>query len=160
VLEASRLLRKSIIHVESEDVVLNERPAGSARSRRAEEEAAAAAAAGDVAEVAAPEDGAVKKEAPRKPAAKTLSYTEYKRITDLVVLHLRGLEERGEQGGKSFEDIVQWYLEQCESKSEQELKENDALIRLILKRLVKKDRILQENVDNPDMLTVHINYVV
>ncbi len=158
VLEASRLLRKSIIHVESEDVVLNERPAGSARSRKAEEEARAEAAG--EAQPAEAAEQPVKKELAKKPAAKTLSYTEYKRITDMIVLYLRGLEERGEQGGKSFEDLVKWYLEQRESASEEELKENDALIRLILKRLVKKDRILREGIDDPDMLTVHVNYIV
>ena len=140
VLEASRLLRKSIIHVESEDVVLNERPARAQakRLRRQQEEEEEEAAAANQ------QDAGARKAAEKKAGAKTLSFAEYKRITDLIVIYLRGCEDRGEPN-KTLEQVVHWYLEQCESANEEELRNHDDVIRLILRRLVKKDRILVES---------------
>ena len=144
VLEASRLLRKSIIHVESEDVVLSERPERAQAKRIRDQQRLQEAEEEDGDEE---EDGGKAKAARRAAAtggSKTLTFSEYKRITDMVVLYLRGCEDRGENG-KTVDQLAQWYLEQCDSTSEEELSNHDSIIRLILKRLVKKDRILLES---------------
>lgn len=113
----------------------------------------------------------------------------------MLVLHLRGLEDKGDSAGKAkkktkkfcptflinvskgktIEYLVEFYLKHCESQGEEQLQvrrislffllkkkkqQNDALVRLIIKRLVKKDKILVEDLENPELLKVHVNYVV
>lgn len=154
--EASRLLRKSIIHVESEDLVLSERP------RPAQQQDA-----GDDAQQQPPQQQQQQPAAEAVPAGKrTLSFAEYKRITDLVVMHLRGCEERGEGAGKTAAQLVQWYLDQCDAATEDDLARHSHLIALILKRLISKDHVLiehyeehEDGAESPALLTVHPNYV-
>ena len=157
VLEASRLLRKSIIHVESEDLVLSERPVRVREEREEEEgEQGDQNQENQEGKEPQPEQGKVEQ------AASKLSFTEYKRITDMVVLYLRGVEERGEGSGKTFEEIVKWYLDQCDANTEADLVYHDKLIKLILKRLVRKDHILieyEEEEGEKTTLTVHPNYI-
>jgi hypothetical protein len=60
-------------------------------------------------------------------AQTTLSYSEYKRISDMLVLHLRGLEEKGDFTGKTVEYLVEFYLKQCESQGEEQLQVREKL---------------------------------
>uniref|UniRef100_A0A8C2ZS48 DNA replication licensing factor MCM6 n=1 Tax=Cyclopterus lumpus TaxID=8103 RepID=A0A8C2ZS48_CYCLU len=78
---------------------------------------------------------------PAKPALR-LSFPEYRRISNLLVLHLRPEEE--EELKKSA--VVNWYLKEIESEidSEEELVNKKGLIEKVLHRLVHYDHILIE----------------
>lgn len=145
--EAARLLRRSIIHVENKDLVLMERPGEVLVPRELSQEAEDA-------------DGELPKKEKRKipQEARTISYREYQQISNLVCLWLRGCEARGEPP-KTFQDIVNYYLEHMEEKEATDKKRefNDAIIRLVLSRLIKKDNTLIELVDDADPTKTYIS---
>uniref|UniRef100_A0A3B4TK49 DNA replication licensing factor MCM6 n=1 Tax=Seriola dumerili TaxID=41447 RepID=A0A3B4TK49_SERDU len=78
----------------------------------------------------------------QKPSLR-LSFPEYKRISNLLVLHLRRAEEE-EELKKSA--VVNWYLKEIESEidSEEELVNKKGLIEKVIHRLVHYDHILIE----------------
>merc|ERR1711962_1554113 len=79
-----------------------------------------------------------------KPALR-LSFTEYQRISNLLVLHLRRAEEAEEEELKKSA-VVNWYLKEIESEidSEEELVNKKGLIEKVIHRLVHYDHILIE----------------
>uniref|UniRef100_A0A665U0B2 DNA replication licensing factor MCM6 n=1 Tax=Echeneis naucrates TaxID=173247 RepID=A0A665U0B2_ECHNA len=79
----------------------------------------------------------------QKPSLR-LSFTEYKRISNLLVLHLRRAEEEEDELKKSA--VVNWYLKEIESEidSEEELINKKGLIEKVIHRLVQYDHILIE----------------
>uniref|UniRef100_A0A673AWH3 DNA replication licensing factor MCM6 n=1 Tax=Sphaeramia orbicularis TaxID=375764 RepID=A0A673AWH3_9TELE len=115
--EAFRLLNKSIIRVETPDINLEQDDETDVRSY------------------------ASNMNQP-KPSLR-LSFAEYKRIANLVVLHLRKAEEE-EELKKSA--VVNWYLKEIEAEieSEEELINKKALIDKVIHRLVHYDHILIE----------------
>jgi DNA replication licensing factor MCM6 len=137
VLEASRLLKKSIIHVETEDVVMTSKPLRARAKQHVLDEPGEQEGDGEG------EEGAEAKK-PAKKEKQRLEFSEYKRITNLIVMYLRGFEERGEEP-RGLEQIVTWYLGQCNASSEEELAKQNSIIRLIMRRLVEKDRVLVED---------------
>ncbi|KAF1383405.1 hypothetical protein PFLUV_G00131560 [Perca fluviatilis] len=80
-----------------------------------------------------------------KPSLR-LSFTEYKRISNLLVLHLRRAEEAEEEEELKKSAVVNWYLKEIESEidSEEELVNKKGLIEKVLHRLVHFDHILIE----------------
>jgi len=202
--EAFRLLRKSIIHVETEDVTFDEGddefdepPDGYEENE--EEEAAAAEGGGDQGE----EDGAQQppdanmeeakegddessQQQPPKPKSKTkkakkkktqITFEEYESISNAIATYLRSRESEAEivEGEEQEEatyltwnQVVEWYLEQCESTigdSLEELNRMRKLTNLVLRRLVKVDHVLviigDSEIPEPERkLAVHPNYVV
>ncbi|XP_049797982.1 DNA replication licensing factor Mcm6 [Schistocerca nitens] len=124
--------------------------------------------------------------APRSPAPPsspqkkklTLSFAEYKALSNMLIIHMRQEEEKSEEEGGSTEGIrrsviVAWYLEQIaeEIQTEEELLERKALVEKVLDRLVHHDQVIiplssvglrgeeQSEEDDP-LLVVHPNYVV
>ncbi|XP_026230988.1 DNA replication licensing factor MCM6 [Anabas testudineus] len=75
-----------------------------------------------------------------------LSFTEYKRISNLLVLHLRKAEEAEEEEELKKSAVVNWYLKEIESEieSEEELVNKKGLIDKVIHRLVHYDHILIE----------------
>uniref|UniRef100_A0A8C4ZVQ7 DNA replication licensing factor MCM6 n=1 Tax=Gadus morhua TaxID=8049 RepID=A0A8C4ZVQ7_GADMO len=75
-----------------------------------------------------------------------LSFTEYRRISNLLVLHLRRAEEAEEEEELKKSAVVNWYLSEIESEidSEEELINRKSLIEKVLNRLVHYDHILIE----------------
>ncbi|CAL8312307.1 unnamed protein product [Boreogadus saida] len=75
-----------------------------------------------------------------------LSFTEYRRISNLLVLHLRLAEEAEEEEELKKSAVVNWYLSEIESEidSEEELINRKSLIEKVLNRLVHYDHILIE----------------
>lgn len=204
--EAFRLLRKSIIHVETEDVTFDEGEefddgppddemeveegdADEQGGRQGEEESAAPPAevvgVDDVGEAKEAEDNDATRQPPPKPAKvkktkkkKTqISFEEYESISNAIATYLRSREfetERveGEEDEEStyltWGQVVEWYLEQCESQigdSLEELNRLKKLTNLVIRRLVKVDHVLVVIGDGeiPELerkLAVHPNYVV
>ncbi|XP_067108902.1 DNA replication licensing factor MCM6 [Osmerus mordax] len=80
-----------------------------------------------------------------KPSLR-LSFPEYRRISNLLVLHLRRAEEEEEEEELRKSAVVNWYLKEVESEidSEEELINRKGLIEKVIHRLVHYDHILIE----------------
>ncbi|XP_056149352.1 DNA replication licensing factor MCM6 isoform X1 [Lampris incognitus] len=80
-----------------------------------------------------------------KPSLR-LSFTEYRRLSNLLVLHLRRVEEAEEEEELKKSAVVNWYLKEVESEidSEEELINKKGLIEKVIHRLVHYDHILIE----------------
>ncbi|KAF7660922.1 hypothetical protein LDENG_00272730 [Lucifuga dentata] len=80
-----------------------------------------------------------------KPSLR-LSFSEYRRISNLLVLHLRRAEEAEEEEELKKSVVVNWYLKEIESEidSEEELINKKGLIEKVIHRLVHYDHILIE----------------
>ncbi|XP_036822281.1 DNA replication licensing factor MCM6 [Oncorhynchus mykiss] len=75
-----------------------------------------------------------------------LTFPEYRRISNLLVLHLRRAEEAEEEEELKKSALINWYLKEMESEidSEEELIHKKSLIEKVLHRLVHYDHILIE----------------
>uniref|UniRef100_A0A4W5KAW9 DNA replication licensing factor MCM6 n=1 Tax=Hucho hucho TaxID=62062 RepID=A0A4W5KAW9_9TELE len=80
-----------------------------------------------------------------KPSLR-LTFPEYRRISNLLVLHLRRAEEAEEEEELKKSAVINWYLKEMESEidSEEELINRKSLIDKVLHRLVHYDHILIE----------------
>lgn len=80
-----------------------------------------------------------------KPSLR-LSFAEYQRISNLLVLHLRRAEEGEEEEELKKSAVVNWYLKEIESEidSEEELVNRKGMIEKVIHRLVHYDHILIE----------------
>ncbi|XP_018532961.1 DNA replication licensing factor MCM6 [Lates calcarifer] len=80
-----------------------------------------------------------------KPSLR-LSFTEYRRLSNLLVLHLRRAEEAEEEEELKKSAVVNWYLKEIESEidSEEELVNKKGMIEKVIHRLVHYDHILIE----------------
>eukprot|EP00064_Thunnus_orientalis_P015443 superscaffoldBa00002860_g15495 len=80
-----------------------------------------------------------------KPSLR-LSFNEYQRISNLLVLHLRRVEEAEEEEELKKSAVVNWYLKEIEAEidSEEELVNKKGLIEKVIHRLVHYDHILIE----------------
>nr|XP_046264439.1 DNA replication licensing factor MCM6 [Scatophagus argus] len=80
-----------------------------------------------------------------KPSLR-LSFSEYRRISNLLVLHLRRAEEAEEEEELKKSAVVNWYLKEIESEidSEEELVNKKGLVEKVIYRLVHYDHILIE----------------
>jgi DNA replication licensing factor MCM6 len=167
--EAFRLLRKSIIHVETEDVTFDEgeefddgppddhvEDGGDADHAPPPPEAAAGAmeveneATNDVTQ-----RQPSKSNKGKKVKKKTqISFEQYETISNAIATYLRSRESEAErdegEGGEestylTWGRVVEWYLEQCKSTigdSTEESNHMRKLTNLVLRRLVKVDHVL------------------
>ncbi|CAN2389020.1 DNA replication licensing factor MCM6 [Pristimantis euphronides] len=141
--EAFRLLNKSIIRVETPDVNLDQ----DEELMEAEPQEAVTGDAGipngHVNGINGHADGEPTETAP-KPSLR-LSFTEYQRISNLLVLQLRKTEDEDESSQKRSE-LINWYLKEIESEidSEEELVKRKQVIEKVIYRLVHYDQILIE----------------
>ncbi|XP_077926864.1 DNA replication licensing factor MCM6 isoform X2 [Halichoerus grypus] len=143
--EAFRLLNKSIIRVETPDVNLDQ-----------EEEAQM-----EVDEGPDGINGHVDSPAPVNginghsedinqdlvpKASLRLSFPEYCRISNLIVLHLRKMEEEEDESALKRSELVNWYLKEIESEidSEEELINKKRIIEKVIHRLTHYDHVLIE----------------
>jgi DNA replication licensing factor MCM6 len=215
--EAARLLRKSIIHVETDDVALDgvgddddeeeeeeeeEDAAVVEESSRveavAEESVESASGSGsssrrqrtsrrklDADDVRMDDDDEQKdpdfdrettkaKKGKRSSKTKTkkkkkkkksvrVSFEQYQRDSNMLVMHLRRQERLTGQGIKQAE-LVNWYLKEHTYESEEDLVHATRLIRQIVQRLIDKDNVLLVAEDDEDgdrsqrILRVHHDY--
>ncbi|XP_061746986.1 DNA replication licensing factor MCM6 isoform X2 [Nerophis ophidion] len=136
--EAFRLLNKSIIRVETPDVNLEQ------EDEEEEEEMAEEGNIPNGINGHAPAiNGHSEGVSQPKPSLR-LSFAEYQRISNLLVLHLRRSEEAEEEEELKKSAVVNWYLKEIESEidSEEELIHKKGLIEKVIHRLVNYDHIL------------------
>ncbi|VDM01729.1 unnamed protein product [Schistocephalus solidus] len=122
---------------------------------------------------------------PTEPAADQvqrlrITYQEYRRIADLLILHTRHVEEAGTavQSDSTTEptairksELINWYLEEVAVdtlQSEADLIQCKLMVERILDRLIKKDHVLislsrsgldaTSEEDADPLLVVHPNY--
>lgn len=204
--EAFRLLRKSIIHVETEDVTFDEGDEfddeegppedgdleenegevdeGGGQQDNEDDASQPAEAAGDAMEEEKEPGDATSQQQPKPAKAKKakkkktqITFEQYESISNAIATYLRSRETEAEhvEGEEDEEStyltwgqVVEWYLEQCESTigdSLEELERIRKLTNLVLRRLVKVDHVLViiGDAEIPELerkLAVHPNYVV
>eukprot|EP00741_Cyanophora_paradoxa_P016450 tig00020918_g15883.t1 len=166
--EAYRLVRKSIIHVDTEDVNLSDEVEDKSGSQQS-----APVGAVPVPEPVPPSEeeargdaaGAQQAAQDSKPKM-TMNYEQYARIANMICIHLRELEAR-QKPALTRKELVEWYLGEVDLESEEELSEHVRIIKSVIRRLVSKDRVLVEvasetGENDPDqqLLAVHPNYVI
>eukprot|EP00002_Diphylleia_rotans_P023511 TRINITY_DN4627_c0_g1_i4.p1 TRINITY_DN4627_c0_g1~~TRINITY_DN4627_c0_g1_i4.p1 ORF type:complete len:471 (+),score=108.16 TRINITY_DN4627_c0_g1_i4:1218-2630(+) len=135
--EAARLLQKSIIRVESEDVSLSDdenEPLTANAKNRPQTEAA---------RMANVEESSTSEPNQAKQKVVQIAFEKYQKIAHQVILHLKQIEESGKPNLRQI-DCVNWYLEQHESEFETEaqLREEFDVVMKVIGRLVSKDRVL------------------
>eukprot|EP00804_Cyclotella_cryptica_P006107 CCRYP_010728-RA/>CCRYP_010728-RA protein AED:0.05 eAED:0.09 QI:0/0.33/0/1/1/1/4/0/979 len=185
--EAFRLLRKSIIHVETEDVTFDDgdddlggRPGDDFDDQGGEMPETDGGPSTnqpesmevETAVEATQEPKATK---PKKKKKKTqITFEEYESISNAISTYLRSKEaedEKTEETGSSsyltWGEVVEWYIEQCEVKigdSLEELQRIKKLTNLVVRRLVQVDHVLVyigESEGVPELerkIAVHPNY--
>ncbi|XP_063285427.1 DNA replication licensing factor MCM6 [Pelobates fuscus] len=144
--EAFRLLNKSIIRVETPDVNLYQDDENEAAEEPQGLVNGDAGIPNGVNGHVNGVDGRVDeemKDVTAKPSLR-LSFAEYKRISNLLVLQLRKLED--EELSQKKSELVNWYLKEIESEidSEEELVNRKMMIDKVIHRLVNYDHILIE----------------
>jgi len=154
--EAYRLLNKSIIRVDQPDVELDEDDAPVAEEQAADE----------------PMDTEEARPEQAKKQLK-LSYEKYKKMSFLIIEHIRKKEAETEVEGAGDTDsaptrsmVIEWYLEELSSEieTEEELVEHKTLVEKVVDRLIYQDQVIvpltnttKGEVEDP-FLVVHPNY--
>lgn len=171
VAEAYRLLNKSIIRVEQPDIHLGDED---------EEEQPIHT---DNYEERGNDNGINEEEGATKKTF-SLTFEEYKNVSNMLILHLRDEEMKCIGQGTDTEgirksELVQWYLEQIQDmlESEEDLIERKVLVERLIDRLITHDQVLiplvtkdlkqkkhdeamEEDEGDDPFLMVHPNYVV
>ncbi|KAJ6648319.1 DNA replication licensing factor Mcm6 [Pseudolycoriella hygida] len=176
--EAYRLLNKSIIRVEQPDIHFDEEDEPNLDGMDVDE--GEVNGSGDVHMNGENHDGSSQPALARKKL--TLSFEDYKNLSNMLVLHIRNEESRLEEesmerDGIRRSDLVSWYLEQVidQMESEDELIERKTLIEKVIDRLRTHDQILLDlrttgtlskgtgdglEIDDDPFLVVHPNYII
>ncbi|KAL7063867.1 hypothetical protein AAHC03_04625 [Spirometra sp. Aus1] len=167
--EAFALLNKSIIRVEQPDINLEEHEEAPVVTETPMETDQA-----DVVEATPTEPAA------DQPHHLRITYQEYRRIADLLILRTRHVEEAGaavqsdsitESAAIRKSELINWYLEEVAVdtlQSEADLIQCKLMVERILDRLIKKDHVLislsrsgldaTSEEDADPLLVVHPNY--
>lgn len=145
--EAFNLLRQSIIHVEHDDVEVDDdeeeipqtEREGTAVPAASASTAATPAATGEAVEDAEMGDS----QAPRRSKTK-ITYDDYIAIVNAVVNHVAE-KEADDGSGVEHDELVQWYLESKEEEfeTEEQAHESAALLKKVLKRMLKENILMQ-----------------
>ncbi|XP_031597272.1 DNA replication licensing factor MCM6 [Oreochromis aureus] len=181
--EAFRLLNKSIIRVETPDINLEQEDEMEEEEEQQEEGNVPNGVNGNVDGVdgltnginghADGVNGHGEPGSQSKPSLR-LSFAEYKRISNLLVLHLRRAEDAEEEEDLKKSAVVNWYLKEIESEidSEEELINKKGLIEKVIHRLVHYDHILIQlsqaglkdsesaSTEEESVLVVNPNYIL
>jgi len=151
--EAARLLKKSIISVDSEDVPLYD-----FEKEQQAEEVAEAKEQGEEKKAEQPEEEEEEK--------MSINYNEYMRIANLIVYFIRRNEEEAEAGlnqGSVINEVMKEMTAAQEITSQQDLERLNKMIKFIVNRLIEVDHILLIKQDHAKdrmqrVLIVHPNY--
>ncbi|KAI6065359.1 DNA replication licensing factor MCM6 [Aix galericulata] len=176
--EAFRLLNKSIIRVETPDINLDQEDEQQMEEQEDQDGVNGAAEApagvnGLVNGINGHSEDANKDGAPK--ASLRLGFSEYRRISNLLVLHLRKAEEEEDDSSLKKSELINWYLKEIESEieSEEELINKKKIIERVIHRLTRYDHILielsqsglrgsreEETFDEDPYLVVNPNYLL
>ncbi|CAK9824168.1 DNA replication licensing factor Mcm6 [Anthophora retusa] len=177
--EAKRLLSKSIVTVEQPDINLEDAEDGN-MDVNIDEAPPLMAALNALDNDKEAETPAETQEVHKKKL--TMSFEEYKNLSNMLVLYMRNEEIHAEtdtaedsKGGLRMSELVAWYLDQIQDQidSEEELLERKNFIEKIIDRLIYHDQIIiplttvelkekdkTEKEEDDPLLVVHPNYVV
>ncbi|NXN10182.1 MCM6 factor, partial [Indicator maculatus] len=172
--EAFRLLNKSIIRVETPDINLDQDDEQQMEDQEDQDGVNASAGVnGLVNGINGHSEDANKDAAPK--ACLRLGFSEYRRISNLLVLHLRKAEEEEDDSALKKSELINWYLKEIESEieSEEELINKKKIIEKVIHRLTHYDHILielsqsglrgsreEEAFDEDPFLVVNPNYLL
>jgi len=156
--EAYSLLRQSIIHVEKGDIDMEDdmaeedEPTDGNTMGDANANANAVTAASSSSQLGGSSPTRALTNTPamgpgealQKRKIVTITYDKFVSMMNLIVHHLSGIERSTGQG-LSRADLVQWWLEQCESQmsSVAELDDERNLVEKVLTKLVKERQLLE-----------------
>ncbi|CAD7927666.1 unnamed protein product [Amoebophrya sp. A120] len=86
-----------------------------------------------------------------KPRQRALEFAEYKQIVSVLMSKLEEVEVENEDGIEE-EDLIGWYLEQLEDEIENEsqLAERENQTRMIIRRMINKERVILIAEENPE----------
>ncbi|XP_042733846.1 DNA replication licensing factor MCM6 [Lagopus leucura] len=176
--EAFRLLNKSIIRVETPDINLDQEDEQEMEYQEEQDgvngEAEAPAGVNGLVNGIGGHSEDVNKDAAPK-ASLRLGFSEYRRISNLLVLHLRKAEEEEDDSSLKKSELINWYLKEIESEieSEEELINKKKIIEKVIHRLTHYDHILielsqsglrgskeEETFDEDPYLVVNPNYML
>ncbi|NXR21521.1 MCM6 factor, partial [Cinclus mexicanus] len=172
--EAFRLLNKSIIRVETPDVNLDQDDEQHIEDQEDQDGVNAPVGVNGLVNGINGHSEDVSKEAAPK-ASLRLGFSEYRRISNLLVLHLRKAEEEEDDAALKRSELINWYLKEIESEieSEEELINKKKIIERVIHRLTHYDRILielsqsglrgsreEETFDDDPYLVVNPNYLL
>ncbi|XP_031446610.1 DNA replication licensing factor MCM6 [Phasianus colchicus] len=176
--EAFRLLNKSIIRVETPDINLDQDDEQEMEYQEEQDgvngEAEAPAGVNGLVNGIGGHSEDVNKDAAPK-ASLRLGFSEYRRISNLLVLHLRKAEEEEDDSSLKKSELINWYLKEIESEieSEEELINKKKIIEKVIHRLTHYDHILielsqsglrgskeEETFDEDPYLVVNPNYML
>nr|XP_060632026.1 DNA replication licensing factor MCM6 [Anolis sagrei ordinatus] len=149
--EAFRLLNKSIIRVETPDINLDQDEEEEEQPMEVHEAQDGVAGNGEPVTVNGLVNGVTDhaddgdKESAHK-APLRLSFPEYRKISNLLVMHLRKSEEEDDDASLKRSELINWYLKEIESEidSEEELINKKKIIEKVIHRLTHYDHILIE----------------
>ncbi|NXS11124.1 MCM6 factor, partial [Neodrepanis coruscans] len=172
--EAFRLLNKSIIRVETPDINLDQDDEQQMEDQEDQDGVNAPAGVnGGVDGINGHSEDVSKDAAPK--ASLRLGFAEYRRISNLLVLHLRKAEEEEDDLSLKKSELINWYLKEIESEieSEEELINKKKIIERVIHRLTHYDHILielsqsglrgsreEETFDEDPYLVVNPNYLL
>uniref|UniRef100_A0A493TT82 DNA replication licensing factor MCM6 n=1 Tax=Anas platyrhynchos platyrhynchos TaxID=8840 RepID=A0A493TT82_ANAPP len=176
--EAFRLLNKSIIRVETPDINLDQEDEQQMEDQEDQDGVNGAAEPpagvnGLVNGINGHSEDTNKDGAPK--ASLRLGFSEYRRISNLLVLHLRKAEEEEDDSSLKKSELINWYLKEIESEieSEEELINKKKIIERVIHRLTRYDHILielsqsglrgsreEETFDEDPYLVVNPNYLL
>lgn len=146
--EAYSLLKQSIIHIEQDDVDVEEIDADEPMQSNSEHEPDEAGSNPAQVQAETPQPGSTSNTndvhtGQQQPQAKQkqkmkISHDEYATIQSMIVLHL-GAHERLTGRGIDRDELIDWYLEQKEEDMHdvEALEYQSELIKKVLKKLVK-----------------------
>ncbi|XP_062903620.1 DNA replication licensing factor MCM6-like [Mobula hypostoma] len=144
--EAFRLLNKSIIRVETPDVNFDHDDEGVEEMEQEIHEGinGHANVPNGINGIDGHSEDSTKEDVPK--STMRLSFVEYRKISNLLVIHLRKLEEEDEDASPKKSELVNWYLKEVELEieSEEELINKKKLIEKVIYRLIHYDHILIE----------------
>lgn len=157
VIEAFNLLRQSIISVEKDDVEVEddenmEGVLGGTIARDVEGDAAMADADTEENQETQPDiDG----ESQRAPKQKTkITYDKYMKILNMLVRKVNEVDSE-EGTGIEGEELINWYLEEMEGEmdDEEDYHNEKALVKKVIKRMMKVNSTLSTDIPRKHMLT-------
>ncbi len=188
--ESYRLLKKSIIHVETQDVTFvddnetdeiidpeedcdNDTPTNTVDNNDNQNEDRAAPNEGENQHPGEYDgsnigDTVPKKKKRKKSAATKISFEQYESISNAIATYLRSKEDDNDDV-MTWGQIVDWYLEQCESSLQtvEELNQTTKIVNLVIRRLINVDHVLiyvssstKDQPENERRIAVHPNYVI
>ncbi|KAJ8406926.1 hypothetical protein AAFF_G00292020 [Aldrovandia affinis] len=149
--EAFRLLNKSIIRVDSPDINFDQQDDPEDLNDQDGMLDEGTAVSGINGHTGAPTVTDQQADGPEKPTAAAkptlrMTFAEYKKVSNLLVLHMQKMEDLDEESSLKKSELINWYLKEMESEieSESELIAKKTLIEKVLHRLIHYDHILIE----------------